>query len=129
MSNLEFATKTRPVNLKNFLAKGKNKWERKLAYATVVSSSPLYPDTYYIHHHGNTIAEIEPFNVTVTNAGYGTPTTRNRINKILRDNNINAVLIQENFKQKFFFNGETITNNFYAASFEMVAGIWVLQGM
>jgi hypothetical protein len=123
MSNLSFKSKAHPVYLKNFLG---NRYIRELAYSTYVKSPVV--GNFVITHHDNVIAEISDWEVYLTNAGWGSSTTRTRLNQILRDNDIPFYVAQRNYSQVLFQRGEdgdtVITDEFRSASFRMNAGVW-----
>lgn len=52
-----------------------------------------------IELHGNIIARLTPGAYYLTNAGWGTPTTRNRLDGIARANGIPVRFSQKNYKQ------------------------------
>lgn len=99
---------------------------------------------YIVKYHDNTIAEIYDYSVTVTNAGWGTSTTRDRINQILSSNGVQFYTAQRNHHQVLVkrnmeivgadHNGNPIqervhrqvTDEFNGATFRMVAGGWDL---
>lgn len=58
----------------------------KIAYATTLETHTEEPETLIVRHHGNPIAVIAPWSVTVDNCGWHTVTTANRIDRILFDN-------------------------------------------
>ena len=62
-----------------------SKWRVPLAYAT---HAERVGDAIYVKHHESVIAVIEPDRVWITNAGYASSTTANRLRTILRDNQI-----------------------------------------
>jgi hypothetical protein len=67
-----------------------------LAYATTAVRTW---EGIAIEHHGNRIALIRPDYIYVSNAGYGSSTTRTRLNRILRDNDIPYGVTQKDFAQ------------------------------
>ena len=142
MSNLKLPNMSY-MPLKGFLEKERNKRSRTLAFKTeAIINSPGSPEvTIYVYHHNSCIASIAPFEVEVTNAGWDSSTTRNRINAILRDNEIPFFVRQENFTQYLYecvsyYDGfkiadkhvrvNAIDTSFSYASFAMVSGVWRL---
>jgi hypothetical protein len=98
-----------------------------LAYETRAGQDRTNPQyDYVITHHSSFIAFIGPWNVEVSNAGWGSSTTRTRLNMILRDNNIPASVKQRDFVQVLVFAGKSYPN-FRWAEFRMVAGVWTLN--
>lgn len=65
----------------------------KLAYETtaerIQASNGASWDTFLIRHHGNAIAEIGPDYMTLDNGGWNSRTTADRLQRILKDNDIN----------------------------------------
>lgn len=58
-----------------------------IGYATTISHAPIGSADYVaIFHHGSLIAEVWRGGVWLSNAGYNTSTTSQRLNKVLRDN-------------------------------------------
>jgi hypothetical protein len=82
-------------------------------------------ESFVISYHFNPIARIDMWSVTVSNAGWQTPTTRNRLNLILRANGIPAGVFQKDYVQYLRFEGEVIPFD-RTATFDMVAGTWTL---
>jgi hypothetical protein len=123
MRGLTFKSKTDPVHLKHFLG---NAAIREVAHQTFVKSPEI--GEYVIRHYDSTIAIVEDYRVMVTNAGFDSSTTRDRINTVLRDNNIPFYVAQKSGNQVLFRvedNEHTVvTDNFGFAQFTMVAGIW-----
>jgi hypothetical protein len=62
---------------------------------------------FRIYYHGNNIATITPQSVTLTNAGWGTPTTRNRLSIIARQNGVPLGFGQKNFEQTIIDHTDT----------------------
>lgn len=80
----------------------------KLAYATEATQSIQDGETVVrIYHHDTMIAELTKDSVRVSNRGYDSSTTRNRIHSILRGNGAPIGVTQKNFDQYFFIDGET----------------------
>ena len=80
MSNLNLPQMTYD-NLSSLL----NGREKQIAYATTAYAHDGYVSVY---HHSSLIAEIHRDEVILTNAGYESSTTTNRLQHILRDNQI-----------------------------------------
>jgi hypothetical protein len=95
---------------------------RKLGHNTNVQR---ISDTYVIDYHNNAIAEVGVWMVAITNAGWGTSTTRNRLNIILRDNGIPAAVFQKDYAQYLRFGGSVYPFG-GTTVFDMVAGEWTL---
>lgn len=57
-----------------------------LAYATTLTVTPH--KCAEVRHHGNLIAEIGPDGLWISNAGWDSSTTANRLRVILRDNGL-----------------------------------------
>ncbi|QDP60583.1 MAG: hypothetical protein Unbinned767contig1000_8 [Prokaryotic dsDNA virus sp.] len=55
--------------------------------------------------HGNLIAELDGHHLRLRMCGWGTPTTRERLNGILQMLGTNAHIYQEKFEQKLWWNG------------------------
>lgn len=76
-----------------------------------------------IQYHGNTIARMDADSIRFSNAGWGTATTRTRLNIIADHNNVPVVFNQHDHKQilrarKRMWNGgewSTLTENFTTA--------------
>lgn len=83
-------------------------------------------DQVNIFHHYNGIAVIGDFDVYVSNAGWHSSTTRERINEILLDNHIPFYVAQRQGRQILFArsNNARIIEGFTEAHFTMVAGVW-----
>lgn len=66
---------------------------KTLAYATTCQRVNLHSeiggegDYYIIQHHGSSIAQVSRYDVEVTNAGWHSRTTMDRLSRILHDNN------------------------------------------
>lgn len=86
---------------------------------TCVAKRQRVSGGYYqaVYLHGNEIARFEynhmqarePFAITATLAGWGTVTTRSRLNAITREFTGSARFSQKNHAQ--YFDGEEITEN------------------
>ena len=114
MSNLTMPTMTYAALLPRFA----NHPARRIANLT---KAQLFFDHIGIYHHGNRIAALySDDSIFITNSGWETPTTRTRLNKILRDNDIFWSVTQKNFVQ-YLVNDVTRyrRENFYSAEFNM----------
>lgn len=112
MSNLKLPTLTYG-NLAPKLGK-----TRKLAYATELHGTDK---TLCVFHHDTAIVTLREGtgNLSITNGGYGSSTTRNRIHKALTDNQLDYYVTQTNFIQYLICRstGEKYPN-FVSAQFE-----------
>jgi hypothetical protein len=99
---------------------------RKLAYETTVETMG---DVFVIRHHGNAIAEVGLWSLDITDCGWGSSTTRTRLNKVVRDNvtDIPVHLNQKNYQQVLTWFKSTFP--FRWASFRMDAGVWTLTSV
>lgn len=61
-----------------------------------------------IYHHNNRIAEIGPDNIWVSNAGWASKTTAQRLTAILRDNGYNYPIRIRNYEMVIEINGEHV---------------------
>lgn len=121
MSNLNMPN-MRFANIVSTLM-GKRNNRGTIAYAT---TAVYYPqdgntDAYVaVMHHGTVIAEIAADWVFVRNAGYGSSTTRQRINKVLSDNYVPHYVAQRNFAQCLFeSNTHTlVTDSFHEMMYD-----------
>lgn len=131
MSNLKFKSKAHPINLADFIG---NRKSRELAYATIVDRQEYDEITtrYTIAHHGSVIGRVKMWEVSVDNAGWDSNTTRNRMNIILRDNNIpyylarrsgTTVLIRQG---KSYDDTKIVGRGVRGADFQMISGEWKL---
>lgn len=114
MSNLTLKPSD-PVSLRNMRGE-------KLGHNTTVERQG---DGFLIRYHGNAIAYIGTWDVSISNAGWTTPTTRERLNIILRSNGIPAGVFQRDFNQYLRWDGRDIPFH-GSASFDMVSGTWNL---
>jgi hypothetical protein len=120
-----------PVNLRNIVRPGETK---TVAYATTVENRG---GVFYVRHHGNPIATIGTYTLLVSNAGWGSSTTRTRLNTILHDNDIHVSVTQKNWEQLLVVPEDlsrwdwehTTSHPFSRAYFEMVAGTWTLAAV
>lgn len=107
MVNTEMSNLTlKSTNYANMLAaiKAKRGGERGMirlgsnteAHLNTRDDRTTYVGVYY---HGNLIAELDDDGIWFRNAGWGTPTTRNRLGIIARDNNVPLFFGQKNHAQ------------------------------
>ena len=94
----------------------KNGETKKLGYNTTVEN---VDGTMFIRHHDNIIAALSPDgSFTISNAGWGSVTTRDRLNRILRSNGVRFGITQKNFVQVLFQHGtDDRWENFESAEF------------
>jgi hypothetical protein len=85
MSNLKLPTMSYE-NLSS-LAPRDGSW-KKVAYATWIRHIFIGNGIVEVKHHASIIATITKKRVVLDNHGYNTPTTSNRLNRIVRDNGI-----------------------------------------
>lgn len=121
--------------MKSMLLDTKNRY-KTVAYKTYafyqtniaryVEKSEKYPygvdreqrvDYVVIHHHDNCIAEIGPDHIYVTNAGWASKTTAQRLNAILRDNGYPYTIRIKNYDM-VITDSEGNTESFSSAVFE-----------
>lgn len=72
------------------LLRNRGSWEVTIGYktkATLWHTSPGYPEIEVLHH-GNEIASIEPYKIWLSNAGWHSATTADRLNRIAKDNGL-----------------------------------------
>lgn len=120
MSNLKMPTMTYE-NLSKILG---SKSEKKICYATEIAS---YPGGIRVTQHGNTIANISESSVMVTNAGWDSSTTANRLRKIMNDNNIGFYVRVRNFGMRLFAPNHTeVDSSFHQATFFRTEDNWVM---
>lgn len=74
-----------------------NKTEYKLENNTYVIKANLREDYFVILLHGSQIAVITQDKIILDSCGYRTMTTKDRLNKILDDNQVNYRIYQEHF--------------------------------
>lgn len=95
--------------LKSFIAGGRSKTERKVANNTVVSLfTEIIDDEHSVEIielrlHGNLIAVFAPSYVKITDAGWQSVTTKERLNHVLLDNRL-GYLLQNN--GQWYLSGE-----------------------
>jgi hypothetical protein len=132
MSNLKLP-KMHPVTLRDIVRPGDTK---TVAYATTVENRG---GVFYVRHHGNPIAIIGTFGVSISNAGWGSSTTRTRLTTILHDNDIKAHVTQikgvqylrvlaDQSSREWSWEGAEL-HPFSRAIFEMRAGTWALAAV
>lgn len=80
-----------------------NKESYKLENNTWVIRQSNYENIFYIQLHGSYIAKIESDKIVLDNCGYSTHTTKDRLNKILNDNQVNYRIYQDNFTWYVWF--------------------------
>jgi hypothetical protein len=98
-----------------------------LAYATVISREDN-TRTIHVLHHGNEIARLTPMTLWVSCAGYSSSTTRDRLNAILKDNDVHYGVSQIKGRQWLTAKNGTYTQPF-AANAQFIrdeAGKWEL---
>lgn len=85
MSNLKFPNTSYSSLCENFPKPG----SRRFAYATELDTmlDPSGTLVFGVYHHGSLIAVIRKNKVSVSNAGWSSRTTIDRIHRILTDNN------------------------------------------
>ena len=113
MSNLKLP-KMSFDNLSKLTKPGESK---KIAYETWAYQ---YNDgSISVIHHSSVIANISEggSKLYITNAGWGSPTTRNRIDQILRDSSIPFWVTQKNFVQYLRSLDGTLMADFHDATF------------
>lgn len=120
MSNLKMPTMTFEAIADRFFSR-RGDATRTIAYATTATfvTDGVHVE-YLIRHHGNPIAWVAEKEVAVSNAGYGTPTTRARINAVLASNGLPFHVGQRNHRQVLsdsHFN--PITDEFKSAVFDL----------
>lgn len=103
MSNLKLPTLTFDA-LKAHVLGGRTKTERTVANNTVayLYEADSTNETIVVRHHGSTIATLTPYSLTVTNAGYGSASTRERVNGFLDSNDTGLYVAQRAGVQVLF---------------------------
>lgn len=132
---VQFKSKLRHIDLFTFVSGGKDHFKRTLANNTVAHRS--YVDgSVSIAYHGNTIAELTNNDVYVSNCGWGSPTTRERINSVLKENGIPFHVSQKNHKQILTridkdesgnITRTILNTNFWNATFHRTATGWSID--
>lgn len=99
MSNLILPTMTRDNLTRVILSKRGGNAEKpvKIAYAT---HAKLQGDEVRVYHHGNQIASLTPNRVWMSNAGWHTVTTANRLHRIAIDNGLSVGVGIKNFRME-----------------------------
>ena len=121
MSNLNLPTMTY-ANLSHVLG---GRPSKAVAYATTIER---VGQAIYVKHHASVIAVLEPDLVYVTNAGYESSTTTNRIQQILRANGIPWSVRIRNFSNVIARNFEGTFEPFTRATFDRLPGHeWEMQ--
>lgn len=81
----------------------------KLAYATTLTHVQGSDTGHFlecqVRHHGNLIARIRKDEIEISNCGWHSPTTANRLNKVAVDNRAGSVGIKDGMME--FFNAWT----------------------
>lgn len=98
-----------------------------VAYATTVSRGTS-SRSIHVQHHGNEIARLTPMTLWVSCAGYSSSTTRDRLNAILKDNDVHYGVSQIKGRQWLTAKNGTYTQPF-AANAQFIrdeAGKWEL---
>lgn len=104
----------------------KNGKPEKLGYETWATDR-TEDDAVAIQHHASIIGIVKPFSVSVSNRGWDSSTTRDRINRILRDNGIPFGVTQKNGEQLLVDDNLKKVASFIGwFEFRMEAGLWVL---
>jgi len=127
MSNLKLPTLTFDA-LKAHILGGRNKHSRAVANNTVAY---LYEDgstneAIVVMHHGSVIAALTPYSLTVTNAGYGSASTRERVNGFLDSNYTGLYVAQRQGYQVLFDRKQDhkrLTEDFLVLTFNTEHGI------
>lgn len=121
MSNLNLPTLTFDA-IKAAVLKGRSKTSRK-----IMNNTDAYllngGDKVVVHHHGSAIAILTATSLYLTNAGYGSQTTRERLNGFLSSNNTGVYLAQRQGHQ-VLFEREThqrVTADFDSLRYDLVA--------
>lgn len=115
-----------PVGLAPLLHLGQ---AQTIGYAT--TAERLSIGLLRIRHHGSAIADIhynpdlEPTLIWVSNAGYDSMTTRDRLNQVLRDNGVPAQAYQRKGVQ-VLWDCASDHDNFREATFQLRHGQWQL---
>jgi hypothetical protein len=121
MSNLKLPELTFDA-LKAFILKGRDKTSRTVANNTVATLGGI-GQTITVRHHGSTIAILSPNQITVTNAGYGSASTRERVNGFLSSNNTGLYIGQRQGAQVLFSRPDygQITDRFTSLTYSMAS--------
>lgn len=100
MSNLKMPNMTHAAISDRFFSR-RGDQTRKVAYATTATLA-LPAEHFLIRQHGNIIAEIGTADLLVTNAGYGSSTTRARLNAILSAHGLPFYVVQRQGAQVLY---------------------------
>lgn len=111
MSNLKLPTMSYESLFK--LAPTNGDW-KKIAYATFVRRGTIGGSVIQVKHHETVIANLTKEFFEIHNGGYNTPTTANRLNRIVRDNGITDrwVGIKQYSMRVSDKDGKTVTEMF-----------------
>jgi hypothetical protein len=136
MSNLNMPNMTHAAILDRFFSR-RGEWTRKIVYATT-ATLVLPQEHLIIRQHGNAIAEIGTAHLRVTNAGYGSSSTRERLNAILSSHGLPFYVAQRQGDQVLYLRvsvlvdgiGEHVelTRNFESITFDLAARVYSLNG-
>lgn len=136
MSNLQMPNMTHAAISDRFFSR-RGDQTRKIAYATT-ATLVLPAEHYLIRQHGNVIAEIGTADLLVTNAGYGSATTRARLNAIMASHGLPFYVAQRDHAQVLFLRvpvltdgiGEhvALTRDFETITFDLAARTYSLNG-
>lgn len=122
MSNLKFKVTPTYGKLTHAIAMSRK------GYATIANNTEAHSLTTTlvgIYYQGNKIAEIDASGIIFTNAGWGTSTTRTRLDLIADANNVPIWFGQKNFAQtltarKRMYHDETATRYLITDTFRSV---------
>ena len=122
---VQFKSRLDYISLREFLAK---KSVRTIANNTMAQLRTIDGETHVeIRYHGNLIGAIGENDVFVSNKGWGTSTTRDRINQILKGNGINYSTGQKNYAQLLCGpNREIVRDDFHSAYFKREDSSWTI---
>ena len=120
MSNIKMPTMTYD-NLDTILGKSE---EKTICYATKITR--WANGAIAVRQHGNTIAVLSPLALFVTNCGWDSSTTANRLRKIMGDNKIGYYVRIRDFGMRLFNSAHTeIDSAFHSALFTKHEGFWM----
>lgn len=122
MSNL----KLQNTNYAELLKRLKTRKGKALKVGNNTEAILISGDVVIITYHDNGIVRMDPDSITFSNAGWGTSTTRTRLDIIAGDNNVPLWFGQKNFAQtltarKRMWNGgerHLVTDSFSAVTWE-----------
>lgn len=121
MSNLKMPIMTfRAIGDRFFSRRGEA--QRTIAYATTATfATDGVHVEYIIRHHGHAIGWLASDEIAIDNAGYGTPTTRARLNAILGSNDLPYYVAQRNGEQVLFSSTDhaPVVRNFRSGVFDL----------